>query len=98
MFVLGCNALYGVPFLYLDHLGDSSHDRGLGLLRAPWVRASSPINRGNTDCLISFRRWLVVTGSGRWQKPDWGVGHRLAVESYGKTHPEAPVWYAGRMR
>jgi hypothetical protein len=50
---LGCNALYGVTLLYLDHPGDSSHDRGLGLLRAPWMRASrshtSHVSPGNTD-------------------------------------------------
>lgn len=74
MFGLGCNALYRVPFLYLDHPGDGSHDRGLGLLRAPWVRASRSqvISVMGTliNCLIPFKRWLGVTGSGRWRKPE----------------------------
>lgn len=74
MFALGCSALYGVTFLYLDHPEGGLRDRGLGLLRAPWVRASRSqvlsVVGTLIDCLISFRRWLDVTGSGRWQKPD----------------------------
>lgn len=72
---------------------DGSHDRGLGLLRAPWVRASTSqvmsVMGTLIDCLTPFRRW---------QMPDWGVGHRLAVWNHGRTHPEAPVWYPGWRR
>lgn len=64
---------------------DGSHDRGLGLLRAPWVRASTSqvmsIMGTLIDCLTPFRRW---------QTPDWGGGAQACCIEPWENPPRGP--------